>query len=124
MKGLAIYTKNNSWATFMHDGAETQEIVEALAEHDLQEMRLSRMFVHTVVKILFFVYIANTLRNKRLLTPRSYQIKKVSLPPQTDFRNTSSLFTIYSDQTSGNYFSVTLAPSASNFVQEAILPPP
>lgn len=27
----------------MHDGAETKKIVEALAEHDFQEMRLSRM---------------------------------------------------------------------------------
>ncbi len=35
--------KTNKISSIMHDGVETQEIVEASAEHDFQEMRLNEM---------------------------------------------------------------------------------
>lgn len=44
----------------MHDGAETQGIVEAFAEHDSHALGSVKWFVHPAAKILFFVHIAST----------------------------------------------------------------
>jgi len=51
-------------SSIMHDGAETQEIVEAFAEHDFHVWGSVKWFVHPAAKMLFFVYIANALRKK------------------------------------------------------------
>ncbi len=44
----------------MHDGAETQEIVKAFAEHDFHALGSAEWFVHPAARILFFVHIAST----------------------------------------------------------------
>ncbi len=61
----------------MHDGAETQGIVEVLSEHDSHEMRLSGVVRASAAKILFFVHIANTSKKQKLLMPGSFPVIKI-----------------------------------------------